>query len=139
MGRPLALIVDDHFDSGVIFSEALRRAGFDSEVACSGEAALARLASIVPDVVVLDMCLPHVAGIEILRYIRNDTRLIETRVVVVTADTEAAKALDRSEADVILVKPVGFTQLRQVAARLLSASKDTPCSQKYDEAPHYPR
>lgn len=124
MDRPLALVVDDHFDSAFIFSEALKRVGFDTEVACSSEAALARLAAITPEVVVLDMCLPHVAGTDILRRIRHDARLVKTRVVVVTADTEMAESLGYGEADVILVKPVGFTQLRQVAARLFSTLQD---------------
>lgn len=122
------MIVDDHFDSAVIFSEALKWAGFDTEVAYSGEAALARLAAITPDVVVLDMCLPHVAGTDILGRIRHDARLARTRVVVVTADIEAAESLGYGEADMILVKPVGFTQLRRVAARLFPALQGAPRS-----------
>lgn len=128
MGRPLALIVDDHFDSAFIFSEALRRAGFDTEIAYSGEDALARLAASTPALVVLDMCLPRVAGMDILRRIREDARLVKTRVVIATADTEVAGALDYGEADVVLVKPISFSQLRQVAARLLPVLQDAPCS-----------
>lgn len=120
MDKPLALIVDDHFDSAFIFSEALKWAGFNVEVTYSGEAALARLAAVTPDVVVLDMCLPNVAGVDILRRIRDDARLVKTRVVVVTADTEVARTLGYGEADVMLVKPIGFNQLRQVAAVLIS-------------------
>lgn len=129
MGKPLALIVDDHFDSAVIFSEALKWAGFDTEVAYSGEAALARLAALAPDVVVLDLCLPRVAGVDILRRIRDDPRLAKTLVVIATADTEAADALGYGAADVMLVKPIGFSQLRQVAAGLIpNVSKDVTCS-----------
>ncbi len=128
MGRPLALIVDDHFDSAFIFSEALKWAGFNTEVAYSGEAALAHLAASTPDLVVLDMCLPRVAGMDILRRIRDDARLVKTRVIIATADTEMADALDYGAADVVLVKPIGFSQLRQVAARLLPVLQDAPCS-----------
>ena len=128
MGRPLALVVDDHFDSAFIFSEALQRAGFDTEIAYSGEAALARLAASTPDLVVLDMCLPRVAGMDILRRIRDDARLARTRVIIATADTEVADTLDYCAADVVLVKPIGFSQLRQVAARLFPALQDVPCS-----------
>lgn len=123
MNKPLALIVDDHFDSAAIFSEALRWAGFETEIAYSGEAALARLAAVTPDVVVLDMCLPHVAGMDILRRIRDDARLLKTRVVIATADTEVAGALDYGAANVVLVKPIGFNQLRRVAAALVSVSE----------------
>jgi DNA-binding response OmpR family regulator len=123
MGKPLALIIDDHFDSGIIFSEALEWAGFEAEAVYSGEAALARLAVIVPDVVVLDMCLPRVAGTDILRRIRADARLAKTRVIIATADQWIADTLPYGEADVVLVKPIGFNQLLRVAASLVSGTR----------------
>jgi CheY-like chemotaxis protein len=120
MGKPFALIVDDHYDSGIIFSEALEWAGLETEIIRSGEAALARLAVIVPDVVVLDMCLPRVAGTDILRRIRADARLAKTRVIIATADQWIADALPYDEADAVLLKPIGFNQLRRVAASLIA-------------------
>jgi CheY-like chemotaxis protein len=120
MGKHLALIVDDHYDSGIIFSEALEWAGLETEIVRSGEVALARLAAVVPDVVVLDMCLPRVAGSDILRRIRADARLAETRIIIVTGDQWIADALPYGEADVVLLKPIGFNQLRQVAASLVA-------------------
>ena len=120
MGKPFALIVDDHYDSGIIFSEALEWAGLETEIVRSGEVALARLAVIVPDVIVLDMCLPRVAGTDILRRIRADARLAKTRVIIATADQWIADALPYDEADAVLLKPIGFNQLRRVAASLIA-------------------
>lgn len=117
MNQPLALIVDDHGDSAVIFSEAMRMAGFAVEVVYTGDEALARLANTAPDVVILDLCLPRVAGTEILRRIRGDERLTNAYVIVISADPIlASTTLDR--ADQVLVKPIGFSWLRDLAVKL---------------------
>ena len=117
MSDLLALVVEDHIDSAIIFSEAVKRAGFDVETIRDGEAALERLAVVEPDVVILDLNLPRVSGAEILRQIRADARLAQTCVIVATAHPRMAEGV-RDEADLVLIKPVSFTQLRDLAARL---------------------
>jgi len=117
MGSRFALIIEDDADLAIIFAEALQAAGFDTGIIRSGDTALARLAVTTPDVVVLDLHLPQVAGTEILRHIRADQRLLNTRVIVATADPRMAEAL-QDEADLILIKPISFTQLRDLATRM---------------------
>jgi DNA-binding response OmpR family regulator len=70
-----------------------------------------------PAVVVLDLHLPYISGVEILRQIRAEARLAEMRVMITTADSLNAERL-RGEADLILLKPISFSQLRDLAARL---------------------
>lgn len=117
MNQPLALIVEDEKDLSDIFAEALQHANFDTEVALDGQIAVNRLREIVPDLVLLDLHLPHVAGTEILKIIRGDVRLTQTQVIVVTADARSAEFM-RSDAELVLVKPVRFSQLRDLAARI---------------------
>jgi CheY-like chemotaxis protein len=117
MSNPLALIIEDHHESATIFAEALKEAGFETETIFSGDEALARLAVVTPDVVLLDLNLPRVAGTEILHQIRADPRLAKTRVIVATAFPELAEGI-QDEADLVLFKPVSFSQLRNLAARL---------------------
>jgi CheY-like chemotaxis protein len=117
MSQSLALIVDDHGDSAIIFSEAMRIAGFAVEIARTGDEALRRLADATPDVVVLDLCLPRVAGTEILQHIRDDRRLADTYVIVVSADPVLAST-NLDQADQVLVKPIGFKWLRDLAIEL---------------------
>lgn len=117
MANPLALIIEDHLDAATIFSEAMKAAQFDTEVIHSGDVALTRLAATTPDIVVLDLNLPQVSGTEILRCIRADARLVDTRVIVATAHPRMADEL-HEKADLVLIKPVSFTQLRNLAARL---------------------
>jgi len=117
VSKPSAMIIDDHGDSAIIFSEAMRLAGFAIEIIVSGDEALARLEEVTPDVVVLDICLPRVAGTEILRRIRIDRRLAGAYVIVVTADPLSADTV-RQLADQVLVKPIGFRWLRDLATEL---------------------
>ncbi len=120
MSKPLALIVEDQSDIGDIFSHALRAAGFQTELIESGSKALAWLATQTPDIIILDIRLPHVSGVEILRQIRADPRLAKTSVIVTTAHPESVDLL-QEKADVVLIKPVSFSQLRDMAKRLYAS------------------
>ncbi|MGH2525039.1 MAG: response regulator, partial [Anaerolineales bacterium] len=94
MSNPLALVIEDDAAVADAYIEALREAGFETEVALNGNAGLARLAATTPDLVVLDMRLPFVSGTEILRQIRANERLKQTRVIITTGDSQMAAALE---------------------------------------------
>lgn len=117
MEQPLALIIEDEDDLAFIFAEAVREAGFETEIIGTGDRALARLADVVPDLVVLDLHLPRVVGSDILDRIRGDRRLGKTRVILATADARRAEVL-QERADLVLLKPIGYRQLRDLAKRL---------------------
>ena len=117
---PLALIVEDDEDLSFIFAEALRAAGFQSEIVRDGQLALDRLAQMQPAVVVLDLHLPNVAGTDILKYIRSADHLKSVRVVVTTADARLAEQTDR-QADFVLIKPISFSLLRDLTSRLMGS------------------
>ncbi len=114
---PLALIIEDDEDLSFIFAEALRAAGFEPEVIRDGQVALDRLELTCPAVIVLDLHLPHVAGTEILKRIREKEELKKVRVVVTTADARLAEQTDK-QADFVLIKPISFSLLRELATRL---------------------
>jgi DNA-binding response OmpR family regulator len=65
MGKPFALIVEDDIELSDIFSVVLRASGMDTEIVRDGKQALGRINATMPDVVVLDMHLPNVSGLEI--------------------------------------------------------------------------
>ncbi len=117
MNDSLALIIEDDPKLSVIFAKALEAADFQTEVVLDGRLALERLAEIVPNLVILDLHLPYVSGVDILRQIRADERLADTQVVIATADPLIAESL-RFEADLVLLKPVSFHQLRNLGSRL---------------------
>jgi len=117
MTNPFALIIEDDWKLAIICAQALRLAQFETEIVQDGNAALDRLAATTPAVVVLDLHLPHVSGREILRQIRADRRLDQTRVILATADALMAETL-RAESDLVLLKPISVRQLRDLATRL---------------------
>lgn len=121
MANRLALIIEDDYDLSIIFAEALQAAGFETQIVRAGDTALMWLSSTTPEVVILDLHLPRVAGTSILQQIRSDPHLTETRVIVATADARLAETL-REDADLVLLKPISFTQLRDLAARLTSVA-----------------
>ena len=114
---PFALIIEDDFDAAIIIEEALQMAEFETEIIQDGQTALKRLPAVAPSVVILDLHLPNVSGLDILHQIRADERLTETKVMIVTADSRLADSL-KTEADLVLLKPIAFTQLRDLATRL---------------------
>ena len=120
MSKQLALIVEDEPDLATIFSEALKSAGFETKVIADGQVALTELESIVPNVVVLDLHLPHVSGKDILDYIRADNRFDQTNVLIATADASMAEMLE-DQADLVLLKPISFMQLQALAKRFLAS------------------
>ena len=117
MDNPLAFIVEDDEDASVIFASALQEAGFECEIIRAGDKALTWLAETVPAVIVLDLELPGVSGIDILHQVRADARLAQTRVIVATAHPDMAVDI-QDEADLVLFKPVSYIQLRDLATRV---------------------
>jgi len=119
--KPLVLIIEDDQDLSEIFSEAFTAAGFQAETFRNGKSALERLRTATPEVVSLDMHLPDVPGLAILKYIRTEKRLALTNVLVTTPDGPLVEQA-RELADFVLLKPVTFRQLRDLTSRLSSNS-----------------
>ncbi len=113
----LALIIEDDVDLASIFSEALKSAGFDTQVIRDGALAQKRIKETAPHIVILDLHLPHVDGSILLDDIRSDKALKNTVVVVATADALMGE-MYRESADIVLIKPISFTQLRDLSVRL---------------------
>lgn len=111
-----ALIIEDNEDLADIFAMALQKAGFETQTVGAGDIALAQLSSTTPNIVILDLNLPRVSGMQILRHIRADTRLADTIVIIATAYPTLAESL-RDKVDLVLLKPVSFVQLRDLAMR----------------------
>jgi CheY-like chemotaxis protein len=112
-----ALVIEDNPDLSAIFVKALEAAGFTVEPIGDGEVAQKRLQEATPRVIVLDMHLPHVDGVTLLKQIHDNPALNNTKVILATADNVRAE-LYRDKATLVLVKPISFSQLRDLSARL---------------------
>lgn len=128
----LALIIEDDYDASIIFAKALEVIGFKTDIIRSGDLAVEKLKTVVPSVVVLDLHLPHVVGTDILRQIRADERMAETRVIVASADPRMAELI-QDMADLVLLKPTTFSQVRDLASRLVSVPRSE--SKRHPQSP----
>jgi PAS domain S-box-containing protein len=122
MPAPTILSVDDNPANRYVRSRALREAGFQVIEAGTGQAALDAVAARMPDLVLLDMKLPDISGLEVCRRIKQDprTRRIPVVHISVTYVTEGAEAtsLDAG-ADIYLAEPVGSHEIASAVRTLL--------------------
>jgi len=116
MTKPFVLIVEDDPRLNEIISITLQ-ADFELETCLGGNTVLERHKHSIPAIVVLDLNLPGTSGADILAHIRADDRLAKTRVILATADERQAETLTDA-ADIILLKPVSPSQLRELALRI---------------------
>lgn len=114
---PFAFIIEDDPEIALIFSKALAASGFETEIATDGLVAQDQLKTLKPDVIVLDLHLPHVLGSDLLTQVRNDPRLNGTKIIVATADSRLATQL-KDVADLVLLKPIGFRELRDIVKQI---------------------
>ena len=110
--RGRILVVDDEPTIAEIVSRYLERGGYETKVAADGHAALARASTWHPDLVVLDLMLPGLDGLEVMRLLR-DTGGPRVAVILLTAKGEEADRIDglRLGADDYVVKPFSPAEL----------------------------
>lgn len=102
------LVADDNADNRDIFRARLAAHGYDILTASDGEAALALAREQRPDLILLDIMMPKLDGVEVCRRIKGDTALSFVPIVMVTAKTGSRDIVAGLEAgaDEYLTKPV---------------------------------
>jgi CheY-like chemotaxis protein len=108
------LLVDDSMDQLMALSELLQHDGLTIHLATSGADALARMPGAMPDVVVSDVDLPDMSGIDVIRYARLQRPQIRTVLVSGYPSTHPAVAGMLSEVSAYFSKPVDIDQLLEV-------------------------
>ena len=107
------LVVDDNADNAAIAAELLRNRGFEVEVAGNGEKALGLVERRRPDVVVLDVMMPGMDGMQVLERLKSNPRHTHIPIILVTGrgQDEDLLAGYRFGADYYIVKPFTARQL----------------------------
>jgi two-component system response regulator ResD len=110
--RGRVLVVDDEPTIAEIVSRYLERAGYETRVAADGHAALAHASTWHPDLVVLDLMLPGLDGLEVMRLLRDNAGP-RVAVILLTAKGEQSDRIDglRLGADDYVVKPFSPAEL----------------------------
>ena len=116
------LIVEDEEDAAELFAEMMRVSGFRVLKTSSSAPAIAMMNAEKPDVVILDIMMPDISGLDILRQMRMDPELSSIPVVVVSAKSMPADIKNGMEAgaSTYLTKPVGFLDLKEAVERAMS-------------------
>jgi two-component system, OmpR family, phosphate regulon response regulator PhoB len=115
------LVVDDDPVAQRVLSAQLRKAGHAALGARSGAGALQQLAEAVCDLVILDIGLPDMDGLTLLRLLRADARSKNIPVVMLTASGQAhdSIAAEAAGANAFLRKPASTNELTETVARFL--------------------
>src|ERR1700743_3225914 len=92
------LITEDDGLIAEIYRDCFEREGFSAEVASDGAIAIQRLTGNPPDAVVLDLMMPNVNGIEVLRHIRSQDNLKSLPVIVMSNAFASAMGREAAEA-----------------------------------------
>ena len=107
------LIVEDEQDLAGLVEYNLRAAGFETETANTGAGGLAKARATPPDLVLLDLMLPDIAGSEVLRMLKSDGDTRKAAVVIVSAKGQESDRIQGLEmgADDYVVKPFSVREL----------------------------
>ena len=127
MTQKTVLIVEDEEDAADMFAEMMRVSGYRVLKTSSSTPALTMMATEKPDVVILDIMMPEISGLEILHQMRQNSELANIPVVVVSAQSLPAdiKIGMEAGASMYLTKPVGFTELKEAIERALGGPSPT--------------
>ena len=116
-----ALVVEDELALGEAVADALRDAGFEVDRANDGEEAIARTQARAYDVIVCDLKMPRVDGMQFFTHLATTAPALTRRLVFVTGDvagTEAEQFLERSGCR-WLAKPFRLRDLVRTARELI--------------------
>ena len=119
------LIVDDNIDLCKPLATLLKQFGYNSQYATGGEAALKFVSEVLPDLVILDVMMPDMDGLEVLRRLKADPRTQPVPVVMYSAIADSefqAHALEKGAVGYWIKARVDFGQMRDLIARLLPAA-----------------
>jgi two-component system cell cycle response regulator DivK len=126
------LIVEDNALNIKLFCDLLAAHGHEPEAVTDSRNALDAARNFSPDLVITDIQLPHVSGLDLIRLIRGDDKLSEIPIMAVTAysargDEERIRA---AGAQAYVSKPISVVRFAETVEQLLKdgyeAAKDAP-------------
>jgi two-component system phosphate regulon response regulator PhoB len=125
---PRILVVDDEPDIAALVAFHLARESYRVRTAASGPEAIAALEAEVPDLVVLDLMLPGMSGLEVLREIRARGELADVPVILLTARAEEQQRIEGLSlgADDYVTKPFSPRELILRVGAVLRRVRQAP-------------
>jgi two-component system, OmpR family, alkaline phosphatase synthesis response regulator PhoP len=123
------LVAEDDPDIANLLAHYLRKAGFEADIVESGREVLPRIRKAPPDLVLLDLMLPGLDGLEVCRAVRADEKTASIPIIIVTAKGEESDRIVGLElgADDYITKPFSPGEVvARVRALLRRSSRTGP-------------
>lgn len=123
---PHVLIADDHFDTRVILRHYFEAMGFRVSEASNGEEALEQLRAERPDALVLDIQMPKLDGIGVLRALRADSALADLKVLALSAHAMVGEVREITLAGVdrYMAKPADPRDVLEAVCTLIGRERE---------------
>jgi len=113
------LVVDDESDVREVISQYFDRRGYDVDTASNGQEALSRILVERPELILLDIRMPEMDGIECLRRIKKLDKEMTVIMVTCVDEIDTAKKALRLGATDYITKPLGFSALETAISTYL--------------------
>lgn len=129
------LVVDDEPDVIELVRYNLNLAGFDVETAENGSEALLKARTVKPDLIILDLMLPEIDGLEVCKLLRRDAKTSTIPIIMLTAKAAEIDRIVGLElgADDYVTKPFSPRELvLRIKKRLQQSSPSTAAKEVYD-------
>jgi DNA-binding NtrC family response regulator len=123
MTKGKILVVDDEAGARTALAEILRSEGYEVETASDAFKALGRMDEFAPDVVLTDLTMPGIDGVELLRKIKEDDSELPVILMTAYGGVEAAVSAMREGAADYLTKPLNTDELSIVLERAIERTK----------------
>ena len=113
------LIADDEVDYCSILSHLMEREGFETRIVHDGASALRSIRTETPDLLLLDIKMPDMDGMEVLKRLKEEHRKLPVVIISAFADISGAVKAVRLGADDYLAKPFDHIELLDIVKRLI--------------------
>jgi excisionase family DNA binding protein len=122
------LVVDDEGPLAEIMAHALREDGYQVSVAFDGYEAGLKMATLQPDLLVLDLIMPGLDGFSICRRVKANSEGKRTKIIAMTGFVQEGNLAKAREcgADLCLEKPFQLKALKEMVAKLLGKTRNLP-------------
>jgi two-component system cell cycle response regulator DivK len=121
------LIVEDNALNIKLFCDLLAAHGHEPEAVTDSRNALEAARAFAPDLVITDIQLPHVSGLDLIRMIRDDPQLASVPIMAVTAYSARGdeERIREAGAQAYVSKPISVVKFAQTVDELLAKGSDT--------------
>jgi two-component system cell cycle response regulator DivK len=130
------MIVEDNALNIKLFCDLLAAHGHEPEAVTDSRNALDAARNFSPDLVITDIQLPHVSGLDLIRLIRKDEELARIPIMAVTAysTSEDEERIRAAGAQAYVSKPISVVRFAEAVEKLLESSRDAPTDKVLDDS-----